>query len=65
MTLKSTCNKQTLCVDCMSTTCPHAGHLIADCPKYKCDNDILHDCLNCKWMKEYITIARNDLRKQK
>lgn len=62
--LISTCNKNTLCVDCTSTTCSHAGEISADCPKYKCDNEIPLDCENCQWIKDYINITRNELRKQ-
>lgn len=64
ITMKSKCNKDTLCVDCTST-CTYAGQIGADCPKYKCDNDKPMDCQNCKWIQEYINILRNDLRKQK
>ena len=62
--LISTCNKNTLCVDCTSTTYSHAGEISADCPKYKCDNKIPLDCENCQWIKDYINITRNELRKQ-
>lgn len=42
-----TCTKNILCVDCRDTTCLHAGKIMADCPKYKCDNDVLLDCEHC------------------
>lgn len=56
----STCTKNTLCVDCKDTTCLHAGKISADCPKYKCDNDVLLDCENCKFIRQLIkTIRKN------
>lgn len=61
---KSECNKLSLCVDCDSDTCIHAGSLMADCPKHYCDNIKIDDCENCDWMKEYIRIARDDIRKK-
>ena len=61
----NTCNRDSLCVDCTSTECQHAGDIGADCPKYTCDNDKPHDCNHCEWMKSYIRIARNELRKKK
>jgi hypothetical protein len=33
---------------------------MADCPKYKCDNDVLLDCEHCKFLKQLTkTIRRN------
>lgn len=49
-----TCTKNILCVDCRDTTCLHAGKIMADCPKYKCDNDVLLDC------KYNIDIAKDE-----
>lgn len=55
-----TCTKNILCVDCKDTTCLHAGKIMADCPKYKCDNDVLLDCKHCKFLKQLTkTIRRN------
>lgn len=55
-----TCTKNILCVDCRDTTCLHAGKIMADCPKYKCDNDVLLDCEHCKFLKQLTkTIRRN------
>ena len=52
-----TCTKNILCLDCRDTTCLHAGKIMADCPKYKCDNDVL---LDCKFLKQLTkTIRRN------
>lgn len=61
----SQCNEVSLCVDCTSKTCLHAGELMADCPKHSCDNNKLYDCKNCAWMKDYIQIARKEIRKKR
>lgn len=52
------CTKNTLCADCKDTNCTHAGKLMADCPKYKCDNDVLLDCDNCKFIRQFVKNAR-------
>lgn len=55
-----TCTKDILCVDCRDTTCLHAGEIMSDCPKYKCDNDVLLDCEHCKFIKQLTkTIRKN------
>lgn len=60
----SSCTKKSLCVDCDSKTCHRAGDIGADCPKYKCDNDIPNDCENCQWIREYVQVMRKEYRKQ-
>lgn len=53
-----TCTKDILCVDCRDTTCLHAGKIMSDCPKYKCDNDVLLDCEHCKFIKQLTKTIR-------
>lgn len=64
-TIISECRRLNCCVDCKSTDCTHAGNLIADCPKYHCDNDETHDCKHCSFMKEHIKSMRAYYKEQK
>lgn len=58
-----TCSRRdTLCVDCASRECSHAGDKGADCPKYNCDNPVPYDCKHCAYIDGYIRIMRNELR---
>lgn len=59
----STCKKDILCVDCDDEHCIHQGKLHSDCPKYYCDNDAVHDCEHCEFMKNYVTEYRANLGK--
>ena len=54
--------KNTLCADCDSRTCAHAGDKGADCPKYSCDNEPKGDCAHCAYIDGYIRIMRNKIR---
>lgn len=53
-TLKE-CTRKNLCVDCDDKECYHAGQLIADCPKYRCDrNGVLFEhCESCSFLRKY------------
>lgn len=57
------CKRQNLCVDCNDTSCSHHGQHEADCPKYKCDNPIAHDCEHCEFLKQYTTEMRKNYAK--
>lgn len=48
----SVCNRDNLCVDCDSEKCILAGEIMSDCPKYHCDNDMIHDCEHCEFIRE-------------
>ena len=58
----NTCTENVLCVDCKNTTCLHAGKIMADCPKYKCDNDILLDCEHCQFIKQLTKTIRTNAK---
>ena len=47
------CKRDNLCVDCDDEKCLHAGKAMSDCPKYTCDNKIMHDCTNCEFLKDF------------
>ena len=47
------CSKEILCVDCKDEECLLSGKAMSDCPKYDCDNDVLYDCDNCTFIKQY------------
>lgn len=50
----SECKRDNLCVDCDSKTCLRAGDIMADCPKYHCDNTKgIQECANCDFIKDY------------
>lgn len=54
------CERENLCVDCNNNECLHAGQIIADCPKYHCDNPKgIHECEKCDFIKEYQNAMRN------
>ena len=53
------CKRNNLCVDCDNKKCLHAGDIMADCPKYRCDAPN-HDCENCEFIKQY----QKDFRKE-
>ena len=54
------CTRYNLCVDCDNLACHHCGDIGADCPKYQCDNDIINDCENCEFIKQYQQAIRNN-----
>jgi hypothetical protein len=59
MTLKITkCHKDNFCKDCKDKECIHAGEIIADCPKWKCDNHF--KCEECNFIKEYYTSLKKE-----
>lgn len=47
------CTRHNFCVDCDDPSCIHAGDIEADCPKWRCDNDLIMDCERCEFLKEY------------
>lgn len=53
------CERDNLCVDCDNLECLGAGDVGADCPKYHCDNDVVLDCENCTFIREYQQAMRN------
>lgn len=53
-----TCPRNNLCVDCNNMDCLHCGKLHSDCPKFFCDNDMLHDCEHCDFIQKYIAEHR-------
>lgn len=55
----SLCGRKNLCVDCDSNTCLKAGDIGADCPKWRCDNNVLGNCDNCEFIKEYVEEVRS------
>jgi len=40
----SECKRKNLCVDCDNAKCLNHGRIMADCPKYECDNEDLYEC---------------------
>jgi len=52
MTVRITiCNKDSFCKDCKDEECLHAGEIIADCPKWKCDQST--SCKTCNFIQDY------------
>lgn len=63
MTL-SECTRANLCIDCDSDSCYHAGQLIADCPKYRCDRKgvLFEHCESCSFLKNFQMKWRENMR---
>lgn len=47
------CHKKCFCKDCTDEKCVHSGNIRADCPKYRCNNEVWEDCSQCEFIKEY------------
>ena len=62
----STCKMNNLCVECSNTSCLHAGKIISDCPKYRCDRDKDHfeDCETCDFIKDFQKSERKRMQKE-
>ena len=56
------CTRKNLCIDCDDLECLQAGEAVADCPKWKCDNEI-GDCFSCEFLKEYQEKMRAEYQK--
>ena len=59
------CTRQNTCYDCDDKKCTGHGDKGADCPKYRCDNEILDDCEHCEFINGFIEEERKMYARQK